>query len=222
MCGKFQTTVFACAVTGAGAVVPAATRASSRYGEDLHVRSFRGRLDELGHEAAARNARPCGAGRRRSPRPCDAGHHQLEIAHVLQARLRAGGVLEVVPDDGHGVDALLLEGDGVEHTARRAGPSEPDADDGHLRGRRLVDEGGGEGAVPDGFTNRCTLAPNRSIRSVSRRVVNGMSRLSSTSATLTPWSAGGRFFGGRAAARRARRGSGIPGSLSGSGRGSPA
>src|SRR6185295_4954443 len=50
----------------------------------------------------------------------------------------------------------------------------------------------GEGAVPDGFTSRRTVAPWSRPRSASRCVVNGMSRLSSTSAMVAPASARGR------------------------------
>src|SRR5213078_3728711 len=56
---------------------------------------------------------------------------------------------------------------------------------------------GGEGAVPDGFTSRRTLAPRRSVNRASRWVVNGMSRLSSTRAIVAPWSVRGRDLGGR-------------------------
>src|SRR2546430_10498633 len=56
---------------------------------------------------------------------------------------------------------------------------------------------GGEGAVPDGFPKRRTLAPKRSASRASRWVVNGMSRLSSTRAIVAPWSVRGRDLGGR-------------------------
>lgn len=67
-------------------------------------------------------------------------HYQLEVRNTLHTSLCACRLLEVVPDDRDRVNPSLFEGCGVEHTARRAGPSEPDANDRHLGLCRLFNQ----------------------------------------------------------------------------------
>ena len=67
--------------------------------------------------------------------------HGVWVArHAAQACHRFGGGDEWRRDDGGGRDAALLESDGVEHTARRAGPSVADRGDdgGAVLGKKPV------------------------------------------------------------------------------------
>src|SRR5687767_8634531 len=128
---------FACAVAGAGCrAAPPPSRATATSNDVIRVSVFIDSplssegLDELADDAWERifGFAALVVGRLAALAVRDHGERQVRA--VLQARLHDGGVLEVVPDDGHGVNAPLLEGRGVEHTARRAGPSEADPDDG--------------------------------------------------------------------------------------------
>jgi len=65
-------------------------------------------------------------------------YHHLQVRDLLEARLYPRSLLEVVPDQGDGVNPQLLQGRRVEHTARRARSSEGYADDGNLVARDLV------------------------------------------------------------------------------------